>query len=337
MQQKERIEYMDLAKGICILLVVTMHVAPEIGGGMAFLTCLRMPLYYCLSGMFFRQYGGFRSFFSKKADKLLIPFLGWYLLSYLIYYIRVMAIGHPDHIFRITDLFLDFEFYNGSIWFLLSLFWCNLLYFLVTNLSNKIPMQGFLVLVLASLGWIWSYADLRNFLYIGTSLTCLPFFFIGNVLMESGFINTKKDIKKDSAILIGGLGIALCCILLPAEPVFMRFYLNHIDSGNPALLYICAISLVLMTLIICKYVRHLPYISYLGRYSIIVLVTHGLIHNILNRSVRHLIGLNIEESTFDLILLAVIIASMVVVIPFCRKYLPYITAQKNLSEKIQFA
>ena len=332
MPGKKRIEYIDLAKGICILLVVSMHVAPDIGGGYGFLTCLRMPLYYCLSGMFFKQYGGFNSFLIKKTDKLLLPFLAWYLIGYLVYYIRVFAIGEPEHIFRITDLFTEPEFYNGSLWFLLSLFWCNLLFYPITKISDKAGVQAVIVFLLASIGWIWSYADLHNFLYIGTTLTCLPFFFIGRELMGRDILKGDKNLRKDIGVFIGCMIIAMACLLLPEEPVFMRFYLNHIDSGDPLTLYICSVSLVVMTLILCKYVVRLPYVSYLGRYSIIVLVTHVLIYNIINRGVRHLTGMPLEDATFDLILLLTIIASMAIVIPVCRKYLPYITAQKNLLE-----
>ena len=333
MQQKQRIEYIDLAKGICILLVVTMHVAPETGNSLPFLSCLRMPLYYCLSGMFFKQYGGFNTFLTKKTDKLLIPFLGWYFIGYIVYYLRVIFLGVPEHAYKLTDLFLEAEFYNGSLWFLLSLFWCNLLFFLITKMTQKIWIQGALTVLFAGIGWIWSYADLHNFLYIGTTLTCLPFFFVGNIMMSKGFISKEKNKTADAGIAAICLIAVSLCVFLPKEPLYMRFYLNYLETGNAGVFYISSLSMVIMALIFCKYTGRLPYVSYLGRYSIIVLVTHGLLHNIINRSVKHLSGMPLDESTFDLILLGVIILLMAVVIPVCKKYLPYITAQKSLIEE----
>lgn len=333
MSETKRIEYIDLAKGICILMVMSLHIAPEIGGKFSFLICLRMPLYYCLSGIFFKEYGSFRNFCVKKIDKLLIPFIGWYLLGYLIYYLRVLAIGEPaEHTFRITDLFFETDFYNGSLWFLLSLFWCNLLYYQISVFTRNVLLQAAIVTGLATIGWIWSYMEIHNFLYIGTTLTCLPFFFIGRRLFTFGFINNDKNIRKDLAVFLLAAGIGAACMLVPAEPVSMLYWINYLASGNPVLFYITSISLIISALLICKYVGRLPYISYLGRYSIIVLVTHGLLNNILNRSIRHIFNLPLGDSEFQLILLISIIALMALVIPFCRRFFPYITAQKSLLE-----
>ena len=43
---------------------------------------LRMPFYFTLSGLFFKDYGGFRTIL-KKVNRLLVPFVFFYTLSYL--------------------------------------------------------------------------------------------------------------------------------------------------------------------------------------------------------------------------------------------------------------
>lgn len=69
---KPRIEFIDLAKGLCIIIVIINHIRPfDIPGFQS----MRMPLYYILSGLFFKDYGGFVSLLIKKMNKLLIPFL----------------------------------------------------------------------------------------------------------------------------------------------------------------------------------------------------------------------------------------------------------------------
>ena len=77
---KPRIEWIDTAKGICILLVVYSHV--YMGDHPAFLhfqDYFRMPLYFLLSGLFFKTYNNFHNFFIKKTNKLLIPFVFAYI------------------------------------------------------------------------------------------------------------------------------------------------------------------------------------------------------------------------------------------------------------------
>lgn len=312
-------------------MVVAVHVAPEIAG-LTWFTSFRMPLYFCLSGMFFKQYGGFSSFLIKKTDKLLIPFLGWYLISYLIYYIRVLAIGEPEIQFHISDIFYDKDFYNLPLWFLLSLFWCNIIYCIIASISSSRITQGILVLCFASLGWVLSYSGLINFLFVGTSLTCLPFFYMGQLIVSTSFVKNKYA-KRDSIISGICVALAIVCLTVPKETIHVLFFKNTIISGNPVMVYILAASLVVLLLNICKYIGKIPYVSFLGRYSIIVLVTHGLINNIINRSVRHLIGDPSQEAAFHILLFVIIIGSMSLVIPFCKKFLGYITAQKNLIEE----
>lgn len=69
----KRIEFIDLAKGVCIIMVVMGHCGCplEIPGW----TIVRMPLYFILSGLFFKDYGGWTNFLIKKVNKILIPFL----------------------------------------------------------------------------------------------------------------------------------------------------------------------------------------------------------------------------------------------------------------------
>lgn len=332
MEEKKRIEYIDLAKGICIILVVLMHFVPEIGKRYAIMTCLRMPLYFCLSGLFFKDYGKFKNFLMKKTDRLLIPFIGWYILSYSIYYVRVAFLGHPDHVFHPADLFLDSEFYNGSIWFLLSLFWCNILYYGVNKVTDSRWLQIGMVVALAACGWAWSESGLRNVLYLGSSLTGLPFFYFGRTLFDFKIIFNSKSRKEDFLVLGASIFTIGLIFIFQTETSHITFYLNRLDTGNHIQFYLCGFSLIIIALLFCKWVKHIPFVSFIGRFSIIVLVTHALIHNIINRVFQHLTGLGEESLLYNFLLFIIVVASMAIVIPLCRKYLPYITAQKGIIE-----
>ena len=75
--QSRRIDFVDLTKGVCIILVVMAHV----GGAFeqldtnSMLSCFRMPLYFFISGVFFKSYEGLLGFILRKINKLIIPFL----------------------------------------------------------------------------------------------------------------------------------------------------------------------------------------------------------------------------------------------------------------------
>lgn len=73
--QHRRIDFVDLTKGVCIILVVMAH----IGGAFdqldkhSMLSCFRMPLYFFISGIFFKPYEGLYGFIIRKTNKLIIP------------------------------------------------------------------------------------------------------------------------------------------------------------------------------------------------------------------------------------------------------------------------
>lgn len=60
--EKQRIEYIDLAKGLCISLVVLYHIHCFETTTETALQFFRMPLYYFLSGIFFKEYGNLALF-----------------------------------------------------------------------------------------------------------------------------------------------------------------------------------------------------------------------------------------------------------------------------------
>ncbi len=53
---KKRIDFIDTAKGVCIILIVLGHVGIPIS--FVGMSSMRTPLYFILSGLFFKDYGG---------------------------------------------------------------------------------------------------------------------------------------------------------------------------------------------------------------------------------------------------------------------------------------
>ncbi|MDY4684793.1 MAG: acyltransferase family protein, partial [Sodaliphilus sp.] len=79
-----RIEYIDLAKGICILLVVLFHLKEmyKVHSCLdVYLYSTLIPLYFFLSGYVFKTYGGWNEFILKKIKRLIIPFAFFYITT----------------------------------------------------------------------------------------------------------------------------------------------------------------------------------------------------------------------------------------------------------------
>lgn len=97
--------YLDLAKGVCILLVVLFHFN-DFRPIFLLLTQLRMPLYFFLSGVFFRTYNDSSTFLKKKINNLIIP-----LIFFDLMYVALSCIA--SHNFDLTQY--HFTLLSGQV------------------------------------------------------------------------------------------------------------------------------------------------------------------------------------------------------------------------------
>lgn len=128
-------------KGMCILLIVGQHISPEsiYGDCNHMLMSFRIPLYYFLSGLFFKTYDGFSDFLRRKVNNILVPFAFFYLMacglaivcSDVLHLDRLGLIGDTwEWKYLLDPFYLNDYHYSVALWFLLSLFWVNILYYL---------------------------------------------------------------------------------------------------------------------------------------------------------------------------------------------------------------
>ena len=96
------------------------------------------------------------------------------------------------------------------------------------------------------------------------------------------------------------------------------------------LLYLGGSAGTLSVLMFSKYFGHLPIISYIGRYSIVVLLTH-LLYLFVIRNLLYQVGID-QGARIDvnIAVFAVIILLMLPTIKFCVIKMPYCFAQKDL-------
>ncbi len=86
-----------------------------------------------------------------------------------------------------------------------------------------------------------------------------------------------------------------------------------------------------MIMFIAKMFTRIPFFSYWGRYSIIILCTHIMLVQLLFRIISHL-GLieTIGVWTSYIIVLLITMFSFQLIIPLCIKFIPWFSAQKDL-------
>ena len=330
--KKPRIEYIDLAKGICITLVVCFHLTLFYNTSLPFdnfFKAFRMPLYFFLSGCFFKAYEGFGGFIKRKINKLLIPFIFFYVVcSFLIPNILAHSGVNMRYLpmSQMWSALLDEYYPSGQIWFLLCLFEINIFFYVIYLFAGTFEKRT-LVIVLISLmfgicGILLSLKGIDLPANLDSAMSALPFFAVGYVIFRhTDLLKPNRFDRYLPWMVIGAF--ALVYIICPN----VSFLENHFYGHSWCTAYPFGTLGVLGVIWLSKLLKKLPVISYYGRYSIIILVTHGTVLHffaaILNR-----FGLSL---TTELLLnLLLTMASYLVIIPFMRRFMPHVTAQKDV-------
>lgn len=323
---KNRIEYIDLAKGFCILLVVLNHVAEFLDLDYPFsyqIRSFRMPLYFILSGLFFKRYENFLGFVKRKTNKLLIPFLFFLFTTSLLPSIII-----HKFVSSISYFISSGPMYNYPIWFLLCLFETNLLFYVIFLISENITSKHAnslaltMTISLGIVGLLLSVFKIRIPFNIDTACTVLPFFSFGWWLNHhTNFLQNPFMARRDTILII----LCIIIILLFAAPV--DYSTNTISSKAIFTAHICGVSGTLLVLSIAKYFQHFPLISFWGRYSIMILCSHMLFILIIGR-ITMFFDFPTIPSFFIIFILTMAICH--ILIPFMKRHLPYVTAQKDL-------
>lgn len=325
-----RIDFVDLTKGICIILVVMAH----IGGAFnafdndSMIASFRMPLYFFISGIFFKSYEGFLGFFLRKVNKLLIPFtffyVGAFLLKYVVWKVAPGVFHMPVSWSELLLVFQGHDLikFNPPIWFLIALFNCNILFYLLHFLRDKqLKLMFALTLLVGAAGFYMGKFNLELPFYIDVAMTALPFYVAGFWIRRYNFFLFPHRFDKLIPLFILA---ALIVMYFTATTPGMR---TNNYTGNIAQFYVAAFAGIFVIMLFCKRVKRIPVVTYLGRYSVITLGIHGPILHFGGQLVARYIH---NEWVLAFTLLLLTLAICIAATPVFLKVIPQMVAQKDL-------
>lgn len=339
LNMKERIEWIDTAKGICILLVVLTHAANPLGITYPLadvLITFRMPLYFILSGLFFKTYNGFGDFIVRKINKLIIPYTFFFLLlsvfiPFALYQWFDFTIwGYTGNgIHNLAYIFSENLTPNPAIWFLVSLFEVNILFYLIYLIAQKSTRKKLCIIILTLIigftGLIISIDGIKWPYYLDTSFSALPFFVFGwYIRNESNYLYEKKS--KLYILIIAAIAFALIVHYFSFGPCYFRLN-SYGKLGGLLQLYPYGIIGSLIIFEFARYMGKVPFLSFVGRYSIIVLCIHSYVIQCMTLVFSPI--LSNQLILWDIVFITSAALCGLLIYPF-KKYLGYFTAQKNL-------
>lgn len=332
MEKKARLAYVDFMKGFCILLIVAFHIDNDIFPLRVnmMLQSFRIPMYYFLSGMFFKRYDGFTDFVRRKVNNIIVPYIFFMLLTCVVhcamwYVFRAGWFGKWEWLSFADPFLRRFYHYNTPLWFLISLFEVNVIYYILQKVCHNRVVRYACIALLAFVAWYFKKQPIfNNPLFLDTALMAMPYFVLGSEVKSAGLINKNEKLDRWGMIVIIPLLMLLYAVspkinlLIQSEPGFIRLY---------AVPFVAILGLFWFS----KNMPKIPVVTYIGRYSIVVLGTHIM----MIAFVKHLLEVCGKEACesivcFNWSVYAIVVVLEMCVIPIMINLVPKFTAQKEL-------
>lgn len=318
MTNKSHLDFLDLAKGIGILLVVLGH-------GMFpnhfLIDSFHMPLFFILAGITFtppsrQNVSNTKEWLFKKIERILVPYIFFAILSGVI----EVAVGRVN----------PSSPFNSPLWFLQTLF-CSLLIYYIGNMfmSNR-RINVMCVCIAVSAYYIYKYTHVASVLpfAIYRALVAMVFIHIGTLL--SNYYN--KEQKRTPALIISMIAFfvfmsGLYVSIRYYNVIGLNFYSGSIFTYNIWLPWLLAISGSISVLYVSKLIKSMKPLNWMGINSLVIMCVHFPLIERLNMVCA---SLTLYQSTIGKMILA--LTSYIITISFsclmvyvCKRLFPSVT------------
>lgn len=302
MNEKRRVDYLDMVKGIGIILVVVGHCGYLAPRALTVIYSFHMPLFFVVSGMIscYRrdELQPAKQFVVKKMKSLMIPYVIFsliYLAIYGGYFCYVAGYLTPEMIGRYAVQALSLDGMS-VLWFLSALFLAELIFFGIRKVFGKrvTYLLIFILMITASLlkrnilslfsaGPVWQTAItgfisawLRGMIGAGFIAMGYATMEVINALDKKCKNTTIRGQERESVRkvldLICGMGLLLITVCLSLYNGNVE--LRSMTFGKLPIYFLCAYIGTLSIVMICRGLPKMKWLSYLGSNSLIIMLTH---------------------------------------------------------------
>lgn len=284
-ENHQRIEYVDIARGIAILCIIMGHL--NHAGINRIVFTFHVPVFFLISGYFLSEKVSMTDFIRKRLKDLIFPYVvtciamivgavikEWLLRGQTEAFHACLSWGYAA-LYGAGDSYTE-PFYIksiGAIWFLWASFWGGIFLKAVLKLESKkriIAIAGIFAAGYISREWFWFPFSIQ------AGCCAALFMYIGYLCRANQSLIQKVTVETKSAITLSAVIIWLSFIR-----DFQTFWLVHCDIGRGAIdifgsLCGCYVVICISKLIEAKFTFLGKGLAWLGKYSLFMLCIHIL-------------------------------------------------------------
>ena len=316
-EQTKRIEALDIAKGIGIILVIIGHMSSSYLRDWIY--SFHMPLFFIISGICFNteKYPSFLPLLKQRVRTLAIPTIALYFIVLLLE--TLTGIKGFDLQQQLKGV------HPGVLWFLITLLFSELLYFPLSKLTFlwRIPI----LFVLVSTGVFFARNHITTFFDLTNIFFCTALYGLGN-LFSSSIPSALEHIKElNKYIIISSTTFAFVFPLLLITTYKEAFDLASNFIPSPVILYtLSAVTCTFAVIILSTIIPFQKLLRFFGRNTLILLAFHPLIIAI---SSRHIAPYFHSHLIYKVIELVLVFSGSCAFIPIFNRYIPWAIGKRK--------
>ena len=340
--EKKRMDWVDMAKGLAMILVMFGH-APISLRIQAVIYTFHVPLFFFMSGYLFSnvKYNNFTAFLKKRIITIGIPYFCFSFIEYIYFFVA----NNKENVSPLTSFigtliplrYNNGTLHNGTLWFIACLFMCEMIFFLIVKYTKNDKRKIITCLVISAIiGGIYNR-------YIGKPLPwSIDVAFIAVVFYGIGYLIKGIESKVSKLVNIKYLVIFLIVNVIIGH-LNIRYMNARVDMsaseyGNFIFFYVAAISGIMASLIFCRLLPKLKTLMYVGKNSIIFFAFHQMIiYPIIDKLIAHISFFASQKSYIislnGIIHVCVTLIVMIPIIYVINNYMPFILG-KGFSKKV---
>lgn len=329
----QRVDYIDVAKGFGMLTIIWGHVFLD-GLSNAIVFSFHIPLFFFLSGLVFvrKRYDSFYSFLKKRVKSLLVPYAIFSVLTWLVWAIfsyttntTVESYWMPLLQTLIAQGSDGYMVHNVPLWFVLCLFFVELIYYFLSQMKNWLVILCCTALcIIGVLSTKVTFFDFSTLPWsIDVAMMALPFYATGSILTK--YIPHVKQVEVVINNKLLGFLLFIISIVIVYHGAKYNGYVSmaRADLGNsPWVFYFVAfsgITVVLLFSILMSQLtsRIVSWLKWIGRNSFRMMAVHNPVKGVvivILAKILHTSKLYMNSNNLDCMIIFIVTLLITIVV-----------------------
>ncbi len=342
MEKAKRIEWVDVVKYVCIIMVVISHLEARTKIWAAFFTPFFLSAFFFTAGYVYKPGSSFKNFIYKKFRQLFVPWLIFSVFDIVLSQVITFN-AHADLLEEMKWNFLKIRGCGDKLWFVAALFvaFIPFYFFIRWYESHRRESGNTIAVVLACL---FSLVGVLYTLLVPADLfpwksKALPWhieqIFEAMFYMILGYVfrhNAEKQFDKCNTLQTR-ITASAAYLLLVFVPYFLK--IRFPAAMTVLYSYITTFVGIVMLVSVAKTIKSNSYISYVGQNTLIFFALHGKVLSIIQALLKKFaagwyagILKNIVEASMFCLGCALIISAILIVPAYIiNRWFPFVVGR----------